>query len=188
MDMPQIQINQQFARIGIKIKTPYIKVKQGNSKIGINYPQDKIEINQQNAIVNIDSYPTRYDLNIKNIMDFRKDITQKSKQTVMQSIGRMAQNGDSLMKLENGGNPVVEIIKRETFQPLRELGLKWISRPKFNVEPAKLDVKYKQNSLVLIPESSDTDIKLARGMVKINMVQYNKLDIEIRGKYIDTSN
>lgn len=106
----------------------------------------------------------------------------------MQSIGRMAQNGDSLMKLENGGDPVVDIIKRETFPPVRELGLKWLSKPKFNVEPANLDVKYNQNSLKVIPESSDTDIRLDRGIVKINMAQYNKLDFEIRGKYLDISN
>lgn len=187
MNIPQIQIRQQYAKIGMDIREAELQIQQKDAEISIQQPAAKLEIRQVNVELKIDNYPHRYDLNIKNPTDFLQDTKQYSRQKILQSIARIAQNGDRIMRLKNKGNIIAEIAAEETFQPEGRLSIKWLRGPKFEAVPGKVDIEAEERKVSMDVKLNKPEVVFNRGTVRVSMAQYNQISIELPGNNLDTT-
>ena len=183
--MPQIQINQQSAKIGLKIKQPEMSLKQNKSTVEIKQETGKMKIKKDIVEVNVDNYPARKDLGYKNTEDMSKSFAQQGKQAVMNSIKRYASQGDQLMKVEKKGKPIITQAKQKTKQDQKEIGLRWKRGPRISVKPHKLSMKYKPNYPSIKAKMGSVESNLGWGTVKATIDQYNKLDISLTGNSLN---
>ncbi len=186
MNLPQIQIKQQYAKIGMNIKKPQLNINQNKAKMNIKQPTAKLQIRQKNVNVKIDNYPHRYDLKMKNFTDIRKELKNKSIQKLMGGISRTARNGDRLMRIERKGNNIQQIAAEETFPPQKQLDLKLLRGPNFQVEANKLEIDAQEQKTIIKARVNKPNSNLNWGKVNVRMAQYNDINIYVKGGSVNT--
>ena len=179
--MPQITINQIFARIGMDIRKPEHSIKQTKPETTIEQGKGKQQINQENVKVNIDNYPARYDLGYRNYKDFMKDFAQEGQQTSLSQIKKYASQGDQLMRIENGGKPIISQAKQENKPSQKEIALRWKRGPKISVKENSLDISYSPQKVKSNLSRGKVNSNLNWGKVNTYLEQKADLEINVRG-------
>lgn len=185
MQIPQIRISQRPAKIGLEIKPPRLEIKQSPAEMEIKQPAGRLEINSKNIEIKVDNYPARFDLGIKNSVDFSRDIADKGQQAVMEVIARYASEGDRLMKIENKANTIEDIASNDALNKNIEIGLKWKRGPRYEVKSHQLEIKYQPQKPIIRFKANKPDLNFQWGDVKVRMEQYNDVKITVTGSLLD---
>ena len=85
------------------------------------------------------------------------------------------------MRIENGGNPLVEQAKRSGSQPYSGLGIKFIPQPdsvKVSFEPGTLDIQVEPQKVINNTTINKPVHNYTPGKVKVDMLQYPSLKID----------
>ncbi len=141
-------------------------------KIQIDTQAAKLEIRQPEGKLEIDQTPCRYALGIKNMQDFSRDNAQEGRNSAIEAIGRIVDEGNRLGSIESGENAVVEIAADTNSPPPGELTLAYIPLP---------DIHFTRNPPQIHATEGKLDINLQRGNVEgdftpgkvgVNVTQY----------------
>ncbi len=186
MKIPQIEIRQQYARIEISTQPSRQEIRQKQADLEIKRSRGKLKMQHKDAKVEIDSYPSRYDLGYKNLRDFRKANIKLAEEAVMKRVAKYASQGDRMMKIEQKGNALQDVISEESTPAKKELGLKWLRGPEFNVIPAHLKINYAPGGVKINVKTNSPEFKFHRGKVDIRMAQYAEVEINWEGHYLNT--
>ncbi|GGF91517.1 DUF6470 family protein [Paenibacillus abyssi] len=179
MAIPQIQIHQDYAKLGINadlgtqiIKQPRatFEMRTSRPELQINQPQGNLEVNQDRA----------WDaLGLGNNLVMMSRIYSRSPDIALRGLARIVEDGNRMAQIHLGGNPFAELAKdwRRTF-------------PDFDVRgPASydnVDVKYTQGDLSIRANSGRVELHTAvnppvhdyaRGRLDLYMLQRNKVEI-----------
>jgi hypothetical protein len=112
MYIPQIQINSQMGKIGLTIQKPIQEIKQPQAVVSMGQPPAQLNISNQPGKLTIDQTMARENLDLKNVFRRTEENAQLGSQRVMEYISESVQEGQELMRIENGGNPIKEQSKR----------------------------------------------------------------------------
>ena len=172
------------------------------SDLSIETSSARLELHQKHAKVNIDTelprilidqYECFASAGLKGNYDFIKEVAQRGRQNALEVIGKKAQDGKMLAAIENKGNPIAYIAKRDAF-PEKEFVLDFIpkARPKIDVT-GDIQIDAEKNSEGVnngvegnyIPGSLRIDFSPAR--ININVIRYPSVDIKYMGENFDTS-
>lgn len=167
------------------------------SNLGIETSNARLELHQKQARVNIetelpkvliDQYECFATAGLKGNYDFTKEAAQRGYQSVMDYIGKKAQDGRMLAAIENGGNPIAFIARRDSFAE-HEFVLDFIpkARPKIDVT-GDIKIEPERNWEGVhngvegdyIPGSVSIDFTPAQ--ININVVRYPSVEIRYMGK------
>lgn len=133
--MIDLQVHQQFGRIGLQI-SPYefnLKIKPADFEVK-QYPA-QIEVEQPAAVLDIDYTAFRESLGYRNIEAQAEYFRQDSQQTCAQGIMRRAQQGEELSDLSKKIS-IAQIAEQSTQPKERNLQL-------VRLEPVKISVTTK---------------------------------------------
>lgn len=127
-------ITQTYATIGIDRDLSKLQIDAQNARLKLQQNHAKVNIEMELPSVEIDQYEAFASAGLKNYRDLAKETAQKGYRQVMQYIGKVVADGDAMAAIENGGNPIAEIAKRDSYK-MREFNIGFIpkARPEITV-------------------------------------------------------
>ncbi|UOQ85171.1 DUF6470 family protein [Gracilibacillus salinarum] len=188
MDLPQIRLQSQFAQISIKENSAQLSIKQPQADLSIQQPKADMQISTTPSKLSIDQSQAWNELGFKSVSEMTKEQAQAGKQTLLEVIARRRRQGDQLMKIENGGNPLISQAVDNAIDDPKQINIKWIpshGSVKIDYQPAKLDIRVTpQEPLINVtPNKPVTNYKA--GNVQIGLQQKNQLEIDfVNLKYV----
>ncbi|MEH7384277.1 DUF6470 family protein [Bacillus sp. JJ1521] len=108
MQLPQIRIESQYAKLNLDIQKPIQEIEQRPAEMTIEQPSAEMNINRTPGRLTIDQTLAWENLDLKPPLKRAEENAQYGINISFEAIGRIAEEGNELMKIENGGNPIIE--------------------------------------------------------------------------------
>lgn len=181
MNVPQIRMESQFAKIGIEQVKPVQELEQPPADLSIQQPKADLEIEQIPAKLTIDQSQAWEDMDLKSVLTRSREYAEQGYQDWFEGVGRVAQQGDELMRIENGGDPIVEQAIVNSENPPYEFNVGWIPSPfsvKIHFEPGGVNIRAKANKPMIEATPNKPIHNYIPGKVNVYVAQYNHLSIQ----------
>ena len=127
--MLQINISTQPTRLDYTIQNAKLILQSPPPKVETETTAATLEIRQPRGELTIDSYPCRYSIGLKNNADFARDNAALGRQTVMNAIARIAQEGTQYARIESKSDAFADIAANASFSEAPGLTLAHIEAP-----------------------------------------------------------
>jgi hypothetical protein len=131
----RIIIDQQYAQIGVKVT---------RAQMHISTPQPQMQVNSEMPEMTVETQAPKFKLNWKKVqaesglkrpIPLTLDIRDKSRQKILENTAKASRDGDFLAKVEQPGDRVVQIARRDSLQQsTKELNLGLMPKSKPEVE------------------------------------------------------
>lgn len=180
MEISQIRIESTRAQIGIKTKNAVNNIQQPMANLSIKQPKAEIAIKTTKSKLTIDQTQARADVDLKSISHRMEEFAQKGYQDLLKGIARRARQGNELMRIEDGGNPIASQAKQNGHKPLKEFGLAFIpsvGSVKINYEPASVEIDIKPQKPLINVQVNKPIYHYEPGNVEIYLKRKNDLKI-----------
>ncbi|MDD4602151.1 MAG: DUF6470 family protein, partial [Negativicutes bacterium] len=117
----------------------------------------------------------RYSIGIKNLQDMARDNAEAGKQTVLETIGRIAQEGDRMARIESKEKVFANMAAEANIEEPLEVIWATIQAPsiRYNIAPAQID--YIPGKLDIDLRRGTVDVQLDRGTVDVHIAQYQSI-------------
>lgn len=179
--MPQIRIESQQAKIAMSSKNPVQTITQSKADQSIEQPKAEMTIHHTPAKLSIDQSQAWAQMGLKTVFQLNRDFVQETKQDALQAVAELAMQGDELMKVEAGGNPLANQAEQNSQLPVYEFTIGWIPSPEsvnINIDPGRLTIDWNTYSPIINTRANKTTIDHTKGDVNIQLAQYNQLNID----------
>lgn len=183
--MIRLQWETQSARMEISSKAARLDLRSPKAKLLIDTEAAKLEIRQPVGILEIDGTARRASLGLKTSTQFAMDIAALGKNTVLETIGRIAQNGDRLARIQSGENAVVEIAADAAAKGPLEITLAPLAPPEIRYTMRKPEITVTPVKPQIEAEPSPVEAQGTPGNVDIRMTQYASIRFWTTGSQID---
>ncbi|MED3763066.1 DUF6470 family protein [Ureibacillus sp. FSL K6-8385] len=181
MNIPKIRIETTDALIGITTTKPVQTIVQPKAELDLQQPKAKMTIETTPSELFIDAYEARESMGYQNARSRIAEMAWQGRQDVLEGIARRAQEGQQLMRIEDGGNPIAEQAKLRDWQPYTSLNIKFIPQPgslKIHYEPAKVDIRIEPQKVINNTKINKPVHEYIPGKVNIGMVYYPSVRID----------
>lgn len=181
MLLPQIRMESQMAKIAINSTPGKQSIEQPKADIDLQPAKVAMEIKRTPGKLTIDQTKAWEDRNLANTFRFIEKQTEEAKKAWLEGIARRAEQGDQLMKIEKGGNPLAEQAKQNSEKPQYNINVGWIPSlfsVKFDYEPGTLDIDWHLQKAEFRAIPHKPVIHYERGHVDIKMAQYQNVKID----------
>lgn len=188
MELAQIRLESQYAKLGIRTNKPIQELQQPKADLSIEQPKAELTIRTAPGKLTIDQSQARADMDLKNISQRIEEAADKGYQDSLEGIARRAQEGNELMQIENGGNPIAQIAERNSEGPELQFNIGWIPSHfsvKTNYVPAEVEIDVKVNKPNINVTVNKPIHDYTPGKVDISLEQRQSLKIDFANlKYI----
>lgn len=181
MNIPKLQIESTKAQIGLNIQKSVQEIQQPKASLDLQQPAAILTINTTKSKLSIDAYEARESIDYKTSMSRTREIAQRSIQESLEGMARRAQEGQQLMMIENGGNPIAQQAKLSGRQPYSSLNIKFIPQAgsvKINYQPATVDIQVEPQKVINNTTINKPIHNYTPGRVNVEMLQYPSLKID----------
>lgn len=181
MQFPQIRLQSTFGIINIQINKPQQDIRQRPAELSIEQPKADIQIRRIPSMLSIDQTQAWEDMDLKHISRRIEEAAQLGKQSVMEGIARRAQQGEELMKIENGGNTLPHQAKMNGEKPEKQFNIGWIPSHfsvKIDYEPSIVEIDVTPQKPIMDVQVQKPEHDYTPGSVDVNMAQYPSLQID----------
>ncbi|UQW98005.1 DUF6470 family protein [Rummeliibacillus sp. G93] len=181
MYMPKLHIESTQGKLGLNIQQPIQEIQQPQAELELEQPAAILEINTIKPELSIDTIEARADLDLMSSIRRTAEVASYSRGQLLEGISRRAGEGDDLMHIENGGNPIAEHAKQSGRQPYSSLGIKFIPSPggvKISYQPGKVNIEAQPQKVINNTKINKPIHEYAPGKVTTEMLQYPSLKID----------
>ncbi len=143
-----------------------------------------LQIQHSNPKLNIDTYEARSSMNLKSCARSVQDFAAEGMQAAYEATGRIAEEGDMLMNIQNKGNTIGEIAY-QNMQPNLDTVLAFLPSVPADIswEPQQLSMQYEMDRLSFDWRTQQQpEMQYTPASVEFHVKQYPKLEIEYVGK------
>ncbi|QIZ65901.1 DUF6470 family protein [Geobacillus subterraneus] len=191
MQLPQIRLQSTFAKIAIKTTPPVLEIKQPPAELDLQQPSAEMKIETTPAKLTIDQTKAWEDMDLKHIFRRIEEFAQQGYEDWLEGLARVSRQGDELMRIEDGGNPLAEQAKENSEDSIYDFNIGWIPSlfsVKTNFEPAKVHIDVKVNKPMNQTKINKPMIHYTPGKVTIDLAQRNSLKIDfVNLKFVGTN-
>ncbi|PIC62955.1 hypothetical protein CSV79_14450 [Sporosarcina sp. P13] len=180
MNIPQLQIQTTPAKIGLQVTRPIQEIEQPRATLSLEQPAAILEMSTTRPQLSLDTTENRADVDLKSASRRTAEIAQYSKQKVQEGTVRRAQEGQQLLKIENGST-IADIIKQSTDRPMAELQVKFVGDPtkvKIDITAGSLDINVTPQKPIVESKINKPIHHYTPGKVNVVMEQYGSIDID----------
>jgi hypothetical protein len=181
MQLPQIRLQSTFAKIAIETTPPVQEIKQIPAELDLQQPPAEMKIETTPFKLTIDQTKAWEDMDLKHIFRRIEEFAQQGYEDWLEGIARVSRQGDELMRIEDGGNPIAEQAKENSEGPIYDFNIGWIPSlfsVKTHFEPAKVHIDVKVNKPINNTKINKPIINYTPGKVTIGLAQRNSLKID----------
>lgn len=181
MNFPQIRLKSTSAQIEINTTPAQQSIEQPGPDLEIQQPSAELHIDRTPSKLTIDQSQAWADMDLKPISQRWRDLAEFGHQDWLEGVARRAQDGDELMKIENKGNPIANIAKRNSERPTYNINIGFIPSAgsvKEHYEPTKLDIQWDIKKPINNTETRKPIIEYKPGKVDVSLKQHQDLKID----------
>ena len=182
--MLQINIQTQPIRLDYNSRNAKLELQSTPAKVEMETTAATLEIRQPRGELTIDQTPCRYSIGLKNIEDFARDNASLGRQTAMNTIARIVQEGNQMAQIENGSNVIANMAFGNSLVEVPELTLAPIAAPniQYQANPAQINGRAGNLNITVQPGQLQGDYQ--PGSVDIQVSQYpsiefSTIDVEV---------
>lgn len=186
MQIPQIRLQSTFMRTGLQIQQPIQQIEQPQAQQSIQQPQAVLEIETTPGRLTIDQTKAREDMDLKSIRKRIEEFAQNGYQDWLKGLERRAVQGNELMKIENGGNPLASQAKENGEKPMLPFNIGWIPSyfsVKIQYEPAKVNINVKPQKPIIDAEIRKPIHEYTPGKTNVEVIEKNSLDVDFENLF-----
>ncbi|UFT98547.1 DUF6470 family protein [Radiobacillus kanasensis] len=181
MELPQIRLQSQIAKIQINRTNGQMSIKQPKAIQSIEQPKAQLQINTSPSKLNIDQSQAWADMDLKPISRRIEEAAQLGREALLEGITRRARQGNELMKIEHGGNPISRQAKENSEDSPKQFNIGWIPSAgsvKIDYEPAKVDITVIPRKPIIDIQPQKPLLNYQPGDIDVGMKQWNYLKID----------
>jgi|GEM_PF-218385 len=192
MQLPQIRMQQTYAKLGLKIEKPVQEIRQPQAELNLRQEPAILEIRQPKGELTIDTSEAKRNIDLKSSMERTRDNYDYGYQKVMEAIAQISQEGDRLAAIERrGANPIADISFEESviYRNTEIIAAGSIVGDgveiRYQAKPPEINVQVrgkKMDPVIHRPVHNYTP-----GKVQGYIMQYNSLKIDFVGLNVDRS-
>jgi len=173
--MLRLNIEQQPARLELSITNPSLTMHSQAPRLEIETEAAVVEIRQPRGRLEIDQYPCRASYGLKNLEDRIREWAEAGRQTALETIAKIAQDGDRMARIYTKEDVIVNLAKESTVAEQLEVGIVPIAPPiiRYQVNPPEYWVTPAESNMQYYPGT--VDLQLNRGRVDAAMAQYQSI-------------
>jgi len=187
MKLPQIRIQSQMAQIQIQKTDAQQQISQPRAELKIQQPKAEVSIRTTPGKLNIDQTQAWEDMNLMHISKRIEKYADDGKAAVLQGIARRAQQGDELMRIENGGNPLISQAIQNGHDQQKSLGIKFIPSHfsvKTSYQPAEVNIDVQINRPIIEATPRKPQFEYQPGKVETSLKQRQDLEIRFTNLFV----
>lgn len=181
MRVPQIRMESTFAQLGLNIEKPVQQIEQPRATLSIEQSRAIMDIKTEKGKLTIDQTRAFNEIGLKNVLKSIEEFAAEGYQAHLEGMSRRARQGDELMRIENGGNPIKSQAKVNGERPYRDLGIKFIPSPlsvDIIYEPGRADVNFEPQRPIIDAQINKPIHEYTPGKVTGYIERYNSLQID----------
>lgn len=181
MNIPKIQIQSTKAQIGLNIQKSVQEIEQPRANLDLQQPKAIVTINTTKSELTIDAFEARESIGHKNTRSRTAETAQQGIQDALNGTARRAQEGNDLMRIENGGNPIVAHAESKGRQPYSSLNIKFIPQAgsvKVNFKPGQVNINVEPQKVINNTTINKPIHNYTPGKIDVEMLQYPSLKID----------
>jgi len=181
LNIPKLQVHTTKAQIGLHTQKSFQHIEQPKAILDIQQPKAIQTIETKKSQLSIDTEQSRADLDLKSSSKRVAEVAQYAAQTAIKGAGRRADEGNQLMRIENGGNPIASQAKQTGRQPYSSLSIKFIpsyGSVKVNYQPGSVDIKVEPQQVIINTTINKPIHNYTPGKVTVEMEQYASIQID----------
>lgn len=156
-----LSYNTQNARLNLNTTRPEVQIDTNPARVEIHQPQGELTIDQT---------PCRYSIGLKNNEDFARDNAALGRQTVMDAIARIAQEGDQMARIQNKTNALADIAANAMISEVPDITWAHIASP---------EISFQANPVQFNPIAGTLNYTVQPGRVQGDY-QPASLDIQVK--------
>ncbi len=190
MRVPQIRIEQTFAKLGMKTNNAMNEIRQPKAEINMKQEPALLEVTRTPSKLTIDQSQAWRDMELKSVFVTTAEEAEFGYQAVMEGIARRAQEGDRLARIHIDRDPIPDFHIHDFVKEPREFNVDFIPKygsVKIHYEPTKLHFDWKVRGMTIDPEVKKPEVTYNPGKVDIYVAQNNSLKIDFIGIFTDES-
>ncbi|WNB92717.1 DUF6470 family protein [Bacillus sp. NEB1478] len=188
MNFPQLRMESTFGQIDINIQKSVQEIEQTPAELSIQQPRAELDIERTSGQLTIDQTQARADMDLKSISQRIEEFAQQGYEDWLSGLARMSQDGDELMMIENGGNPIAQQAKRNSESPIYDFNIGFIPSPfsvKINYQPGEVKLNWQTHKPEIDVKVNIPQHLYTPGSVQIEMKQWSSLYIDVVGLNMD---
>lgn len=183
MNIPQLQIQTTNGVLGLQITKPTQEIEQPKATLTQQQPAAILDMSTTRPQLSIDTTEARAEIDLKSVARRIAEFAQLGKQSAMEGIGRRAQEGQQLLRIENGGNMLAELAKQNVTPPPAQLGIRFIG----NKSGVQMSYQPGTTNIQFTPQKPITDVQVNKpihqytpGKVTGVMEQWPSIQIDVK--------
>lgn len=183
MNIPQLQIQTTRGILGLQIDQPVQEIEQPKATQQIEQPAAILEMSTTRSQLTIDTTENRADLDLKSPLRRGNENAQYGKQQLMEGIARRAQEGQQLLRIENGGKAIAEISKQNTINDSVPLGIRFVGnrmKVHVNITAGSLNINATPQKPVHDVQINKPVHNYTQGKISGQMEQYPSIQIDVK--------
>jgi hypothetical protein len=187
MNLAQIRIQSQPGLIEINSTSGQQSIEQPGPTLDIQQPPVEMHIERTPSHLTIDQSQAWADMHMENPIQFNMNIAQQAIQDCMKGTQRRVQEGDELMRIENGGSPIAAIAKRnsEKTSDFTMGAMPSYGSVKIQYEPSKVDITWDIHKPINNSKANAPIIQYQPGNVSVQLKQSPSVKIDfVNLKYV----
>lgn len=189
MNLPYLELSSTFAQIGLNVQRPPMTIHQPNADVDIRQTHaDNVQITRENGKLYIDQSEAFASIDHIPPLQRALNFYAKSIPKAHEFIAKMRREGDRLMKIENGGNPIAEIAAEESKLIEHEVAFRLAPKPlsvKIHYEPGEFRVDVNPDRIDIKVQKNEPQITIPKWQTEAYIRQKNSLTIRVVGLHVD---
>ncbi|WP_226682068.1 DUF6470 family protein [Sutcliffiella horikoshii] len=181
MLFPQIRLQSTFAQTELQIQKPVQQIEQPRAELSIEQPKTELTMSRTPGRLTIDQTQAREDMDLKSVGRRIEEAAQFGRQDWLAGLARVAQDGNELMQIENGGGAIVRQAKRNSEGLPKELNIGWIPSHfsvKINYVPGKLEIDVQERKPIIDAKTNKPVHDYTPGSTQVSMANHPSLEID----------
>ncbi|WP_391208020.1 DUF6470 family protein [Psychrobacillus sp. L4] len=181
MNIPKLQVQSTKAQIGLNIQKAVQQIEQPKANLDLQQPKAIQTMETTQPTLSIDTEQARADLDLMSSSRRTAEVADYGRQTALEGIARRAQEGNELMRIENGGNPIASQAMQWGRQPYSSLSIQFIPSQgsvKESFQPGSVDIRVEPQQVINNTTSNKPIHTYTPGKVTVEMLQKPSITID----------
>lgn len=181
MEIPQIRMHSQQAKIQIQTTPSQLHISQPSGDLTIRQPKADVSMHIKPGKLSIDQSQAWEDMNLLSAKKSIAKNAQAGMQAALQGTARRARQGNEFMRIEKDTDPIKSQAIENGFTPQKRLGLTFIPSTfavKTSYEPSEVDIQVQTNQPRIEGRINKPIIQYTPGSVETKLSQRPQLTIE----------
>lgn len=189
MQMPQIQISQQNAKVHTNSEHGFMQVRQHRAKMDVKTNPAELGMHTEHAKVYIDQTQAFADANMKHIFRRIEEYAARGYRESLKGIARRAQEGNRMAAIHIESNPFVEFANKGKGQ-LPNSNIDFIPKygsVKFQHKPGKTTLSVSPYNVDINVQARMPEFNYSPGKARTYLAQKNQISFSVKGGKLNTS-